>query len=66
MSVFRSVAFVMCDLLGIIGGACLIAMLTWGLYVVTAAFLTLFVSVAQNAWAIMLGVGQMEKAEKNN
>ena len=62
----RSVAFVVSDLLGIIGGACLIAVLTWGLYVVTVGFLILFVSVAQNAWAIMLGIGQMEKAEKNN
>jgi hypothetical protein len=30
------------------------------------AFIILFVSVAQNAWAIMLGVGQMEKAKKDN
>ena len=36
----------------------------WGMYLATASYVTLLVSVALNAWAIMLGVGQAEEGAK--
>lgn len=63
-TVYRAIAFIVAFMLGIAGGACLIALLHWGLYLVTAAYLIFLVTVALNAWAIMLGVGQTEQAPK--
>jgi hypothetical protein len=51
-------------LLSIAGGACLIDGSNWGLYLVTASYVALVVTVAMNAWSIMLGVGQAEEATK--
>ena len=65
-SLYRAIAFIVSDLLGIAGGACLIELSNWGMYLVTASYVTLLVSVALNAWAIMLGVGLTEKITKAN
>jgi hypothetical protein len=49
--------------LGIAAGACLMKGLGLGLYVATAGYVLLFVGVALNAWAIMLGVGEADAAK---
>jgi hypothetical protein len=64
MTLYRAATFMAGFLLGIAGGACLIAGLFAGLYLVTASYVTLLVGVALNAWAIMLGVGQTEQTDK--
>jgi hypothetical protein len=51
-------------LLGIAGGAGLVAHSNWGMYLITASYVAVLASVAMNAWSIMLGVGQDEKAAK--
>jgi hypothetical protein len=63
-SAYRSAFFIMGFLLGVAGGASLIAHYNCGLYLVTASYLTLLVSVALNAWLIMQGIGQSEKKKK--
>jgi len=65
-SVYAGISFIVSDLLGIGGGAFLVEWSNWGLYLVTASYVTLLISVALNAWAIMLGVGQSEKRTKAN
>src|SRR3974390_304550 len=57
-SVYRSATFITGFLLGVGGGVLLVVQWNLGLYVITASYLTLLVSVSMNAWLIMLGVGQ--------
>jgi hypothetical protein len=57
---------IICFLLGIVGGAVLIAHLNLGIYLVTVSCITLLVAVVLNAWSIMLGVGQAENRAKTN
>jgi len=61
----RAIAFNAGFLSGLAGGAALAQGSKWGMYLLTASYVTLLVSVALNAWAIMLGVGQSEKAAKS-
>jgi hypothetical protein len=63
MSPSRAAVFHAGFLLGIAGGVCLITS-KWGMYLVTASYVTLLASVSMNAWSIMLGVGQAEDAAK--
>ena len=60
-SIYRSLAFFASFVLGIAGGAGLIAGANWGMYLVTAAYISFVVFVALNAWRIMLGVGQEKR-----
>jgi hypothetical protein len=60
----RAAAFHACFLLGIAGGICVIEGLHWGLYLVTASYVALLVTITMNAWSIMLGIGQDEKLAK--
>jgi hypothetical protein len=50
---------------GLAGAVALAQGAQWAMYLVTASYVTLLVSVALNAWAIMLGVGQSDKAAKS-
>ena len=58
MTISRAAVFHAGFLLGIAGGLCLIARSHWGMYLVTASYVTLLASVSMNAWSIMLGAGQ--------
>jgi len=51
-------------LLGICGGIVLFASSHWGMYLITASFMTLLVSVVLGAWQVALGIGQTEEKEK--
>jgi hypothetical protein len=57
----RSLIFVSEFASGAAGGAVLALGSSWGLYLVTASYVALLVSVALNAWAIMVGIGLTEK-----
>ena len=63
-SIYRAITYVANYLLGIAGGAALIEHANWGLYLVTAAYVTFLVSGILNAWTIMLGVGQTGTTKK--
>jgi hypothetical protein len=63
-SPYRIAIFIMGFLLGVAGGASLIANHNYGLYLITASYLMLLVSVALNAWLIMQGIEQPEKKRK--
>ena len=65
-SAYTGVRFVTSDLLGIAGGVCLVKLSHWGLYLVTASYVVLLLSVIFGAWNIMLGVGQEEKMTKRS
>jgi hypothetical protein len=56
----RSLIFVFEFTSGVAGGAILALGSQWGMYLVTASYIALVVSVTLNAWAIMVGVGQAE------
>jgi len=57
----RSLIFVAEFVSGAVGGAILALGASWGLYLVTASYVALLVSVTLNAWAIMVGIGETEK-----
>jgi hypothetical protein len=63
-SIYRAISIHASYLLGIAGGAALVKQLNWGMYLVTIAFVSLLVSAIWNAWLILLGIGQAEKAKK--
>ena len=51
--------------LGAAGAVALIVHAGWGIYLITASYLTVLVAVALNAWIIMLGLGLAETAAKS-
>lgn len=61
---YAAIRFIVSDLLGIAGAACLVERWHWGMYLVTASYVTFLISVALNAWGIMLGVGQSGKTTR--
>jgi len=63
-AIHRAIVFNACFVAGIVGGVALVQGSKWGMHLLTTSCVTLLVSVALNAWAIMLGVGQSEKAAK--
>lgn len=63
-AIHRSLIFVSAFASGVAGGAILALGSSWGLYLVTASYVALLISVALNAWVIMVGIGEMEKKEQ--
>jgi hypothetical protein len=63
-SIYRSVTYIGSYLLGIAGGAALVKLANWGMYLVTFAYVTFLVAAIWNAWMLMLGIGQTEKAKE--
>jgi hypothetical protein len=63
-SIYRAIVYVISYVLAIAGGAMLVKQAGQGMYLVTVAYVTALISAVWNAWMIMLGVGQMEKAAK--
>ncbi len=62
----RAIRYIAAFLFGLAGGVTLIGHMNWGMFLVTASYVILLITVVLNAWAIMLGVGQMEKTTKAN
>jgi len=60
LSPYRAAAFHGCFLVGIAGGVSLVRGASWGMYLATASYVALVVTVALHAWSIMLGIGQDE------
>ena len=54
LAIFFSASF----LLGIAGGATLIGLSNWGIYLVAASCVILLVKVVLSAWSILVGVGR--------
>ena len=52
----RAFRYILAFVIGIAGGAALVADSLWGMYFVTASYVLLLVAVIANAWSIMLGV----------
>jgi hypothetical protein len=65
-SIHRGIIFVASFLVGITGGATLIAHMNLGLYLVAASAIALIVMVVFGAWSIMMGIGQAGKAKAIN
>ena len=65
-AIHRAITFIVGFLLGIAGGAALIGYLNWGIYLVAISYIIVLGRVVLSAWAIMVGVGQLEKATKAN
>jgi len=63
-AIHRSIVFLFGFLVGIAGGISLAVDAKWGLYLITASYVSLLVFVSLNAWAIMLGVGTAEATVK--
>lgn len=62
----RSLIFIAEFVSGVVGGAILALSSSWGLYLVTASYVALLVSVTLNAWAIMVGIGETEKKKERS
>lgn len=62
--IYTTARFITSDLLGLAGGAFLIALSNWGMYLITTSYLIFIGSVIYSAWLIMLGVGQAERMTK--
>lgn len=65
-AIHRAVTFIVGFLLGIAGGATLIGHRNWGIYLVATSCVIVLGRVVLSAWAIMVGVGQLEKVTKAN
>lgn len=65
-AIHRAVTFIVSFLIGIVGGAALIGYLNWRIYLVAISCVIVLGRVVLSAWAIMVGVGQLEKATKAN
>ena len=63
-SVIRGIVNISAYLLGIVGGACLIGLSNWGMYLVTASIVTFLVSGILNAWTIMFAIEQTGRTKK--
>ena len=59
----RTITYCAAYLLGIVGSITLFESPQWGMYLVTASYVTLLVAVVLGAWAVALGIGQTEEAE---
>jgi hypothetical protein len=57
-SPYRAMGYIAGYLVGIAGGAVLIAQSNWGLYLVTASYVHFLIVAIWYAWVIMLSVGQ--------
>lgn len=65
-SIYRALTFIASFLLGILGGILLIGRATAGLYAITLAYAMLLTNIALNAWRILIGIGQLDEAAKQN
>jgi len=61
---YTAFRFITSDLLGLVGGAFLVVLSNWGMYLITASYVIFIGSVIYSAWLIMLGVGQAEEVTK--
>ncbi len=59
-TVYRAIRYSVAFLFGIAGGATALSSWTWSMFLVTASYVILLIAVVLNAWAIMMGVGQLE------
>jgi hypothetical protein len=64
LRIYRGLTFIAAFLVGMAGGAALVAGKDWALYLVTASYVVIIIAVALTAWAVMLGVGHGEKKLK--
>jgi hypothetical protein len=58
---YRSATFLAAFFAGAVGGVLLFRQSFIGIYIVTAAYVLVIVTVALNAWSIMLGIGQGDR-----
>jgi hypothetical protein len=56
-AITRAIRYIAALLIGVAGGAVLIRLAWWGMYMVTASYVILLISVVLNAWSIMFMVG---------
>jgi hypothetical protein len=56
-AITRAIRYIAALLIGVAGGVVLIRMAWWGMYMVTASYVILLISVVLNAWSIMFMVG---------
>jgi hypothetical protein len=56
-SIYRGIFFISGFLIGIAGAVALLCNAAWGLYLVTACYVSSLIATVWNAWAMMLGIG---------
>ena len=64
LMIYRAVAYGASYLIGLAGAIMLIEGFNLGMYLVTASYSALLVTVVLGAWAIMLGIGETETGQK--
>lgn len=60
-SPYRATFFISTYVIGVAGSVVLIMQATWGLYLITLAYVGGLLATIWNAWNIMLGIGQAER-----
>jgi hypothetical protein len=63
LMISRSITYSAAYLLGISGGIALFASYDWGMYLITASYTMILVTVVLGTWAVMLGIGQAPRGE---
>ncbi|HEY5280842.1 MAG TPA: hypothetical protein VIJ67_13930 [Pseudolabrys sp.] len=63
-AISRAIRYIVAFLFGLAGSAALIEHANWGMYLMTASYVFLLIAIVLNAWAIMLGIGQLEQTTK--
>ena len=62
--IYPFVTYTSCYCAGLIGAIALIMRAGWGMYLISASYMTVLVAVALNGWIILLGLGLAETAAK--
>ena len=64
--IYPFVTYTSCYCAGLIGSVALILHAPWGMYFISASYMTVLVAVALNGWIILLGLGLAETAAKTD
>lgn len=54
------------DLFCIVGGACMINLSNWGMYLIAISYVIFLGAIIMSAWNILLGIGQAENTKTTN
>jgi hypothetical protein len=65
MMISRTLTYSAAYLVGVFGGIALFINVAWGMYLITASYTALLVTVVLSTWSVMLGIGQTERAEND-
>lgn len=65
-SIHTSRRLIASDLLCIAGGACMVKLSNWGMYLIAVSYIVFLGTIILSAWNILLGIGQADNTTSEN